>query len=140
MMSIPFQGGSARSRWTKVTDIMLEKEENNPCCHRLHVLALFKSDVNQAKQIIIGQTLAHHLNDNNMLPNMLYGLLPGKQCLSVVLKKVLCHDYIRIMKTAGAFIENDAIGCYDRLVNNLVRMILVKRGLPASVAACVGDL
>jgi hypothetical protein len=80
------------------------------------------------------------MNNKGLLPDMQYGSVPGKQCLSAVLKKVLSHDYIRLMKTAGAFIENDAIGCYDRLVNNLVLMLLVKLGLPKPVASCVGDL
>jgi len=38
MMTIPFQAGFVPPRWTKVMDIMLEKEENNPRCHRLHFL------------------------------------------------------------------------------------------------------
>jgi hypothetical protein len=49
MMSLPFQAGFALSQWNKVTDIMLEKEENNPHCHRLCILALFESDLNHAK-------------------------------------------------------------------------------------------
>jgi hypothetical protein len=140
MMSLPFQVGFAPQRWTTVTDIMLEKEVNNPCCHRLCILALFESDLNHAKRIIIGRHLLHHMNDKGMLPAMQHGSVPGKHCLSAVLKKVFSHDYIRLTKTTGAFIENDAIGCYDRLVNNLVLMLMVKLGLPKSVAACIGDL
>ena len=140
MMSIPFQVGFAPDRWTKVTDIMLEKEPGNPRCHRLRILALFESDLNHAKRVIIGRRLLHHMHDFGLLPEMQYGSVPGKHCLSAVLKKVLCHDHLRITKRSGAFLENDAIGCYDRLVNNLVLMLLVKLGLPKSVAACIGDL
>jgi hypothetical protein len=42
MMSLPFQAGFAPQCWTKIVDIMLEKEENNPRCHRLRILALFE--------------------------------------------------------------------------------------------------
>jgi hypothetical protein len=70
MMSLPFQVGFAPQRWTKVTDIMLEKEANNPRCHRLRILALFESDLNHAKCLIIGRHLLHHLNDQGMLPSM----------------------------------------------------------------------
>jgi hypothetical protein len=140
MMSLPFQVGFAPQCWTRVTDIMLEKEGNKPRCHRLRILALFESDLNHAKRIIIGHRLLHHMNDNGMLPQMQHGSVPGKHCLSAVLKKVFSHDYIRLTKTSGAFIENDAVGCYDRLVNNLVLMLIVKLGLPRSVAACIGEL
>jgi hypothetical protein len=119
---------------------MLEKEANNPRCHRLRILALFESDLNHAKRIIIGRRLLHHMNDKGMLPSMQHGLVPGKHCLSAALKKVFSHDYIRLTKKSGAFIENDAVGCYDRLVNNLVLMLIVKLGLPKSVASCIGDL
>jgi hypothetical protein len=140
MMSLPFQAGFAPDRWTRVTDIMLEKEANNPRCHRLRILALFESDFNHAKRVIIGRRLLHHMKDQGMLPGMQHGSVPGKHCLSAVLKKVLSHDHLRLTKTGGAFIENDAIGCYDRLVNNLVLMLLVKMGLPKSVASCIGEL
>jgi hypothetical protein len=137
---MPFLVGFALQRWTRVTDIMLEKEANNPRCHRLRILALFESDLNHAKRIIIGQRLLHHMKDNGMLPTMQHGSVPGKHCLSAVLKKVFSHDYLRLTKTSGAFIENDAVGCYDWLVNNLVLMLLVKLGLLNSVAVCISEL
>jgi hypothetical protein len=140
MISLPFQAGFAPSCWNKVTDIVLEKEENNPCCHRLYILALFESDLNHAKQVIIGRQLMHRLQDHNMVPAMQYGSVPGKQCLSAVLLKVLTHHHLRVMKTASTVVENDAVGCYDRLVNNLVLMLLTKLGLPKSVAQCIDQL
>jgi hypothetical protein len=140
MMSLPFQAGFAPERWTKVTDIMLEKEPNNPRCHRLCILALFESDLNHAKRFIIGRHLLHHMNDNNMIPTMQYGSVPGKHCISAVPKKVLCHDHLHLTKKNGAFLKNDAVGCYNRLVNNLVLMLMIKLGLPKSVAACIGGL
>jgi len=119
---------------------MLEKEAGNPRCHWLRILALFESDLNHAKKIVIGRKLLHHMHNFRLLPDMQHGSVPGKHCLSAVLKKVLSHDHLCITKWSGAFLENDAIGCYDRLVNNLVLMLLIKLGLPNSVAACIGEL
>jgi len=119
---------------------MLEKEQNNPRCHRLRILALFESDLNHAKRVIIGRKLLHHMNDHNILPDMQYGSVPGKHCISAVLKKILCHDHLRVTKVSGAFLENDAVGCYDRLVNNLVLMLMLKLGIPKSIVRCIGEL
>jgi hypothetical protein len=87
---------------------------------------------------IIGQKLSHHFHDANLLPHMEYGFLPGHQCLSAVLNKVIYHDYIHLMKMEAAFIENDAIGVYNHLVNKLILMMLQKLGFPPSVSECLG--
>jgi hypothetical protein len=140
MMSLPFLHGFSPNRWAKVTDIMLEKEPGNARCHRLCILALFESDFNQAKCIIIGRRVTHHLEDTKMIPAMQFGSRPGRQCPSAVLSKVLQHDIIRLTKSTAAYIENDAIGCYDRLVNNVVLLMLRKTGLPDTVALCLSKL
>jgi hypothetical protein len=82
----------------------------------------------------------HHLEDFDMVSPMQDGSRPGRQCISAVLKKVLAHDYVHLTATTAAFIENNAVGCYDRLVNNLILMLLKKLGLPPSVSACMGEL
>jgi hypothetical protein len=92
MMTIPFRIGFAPTRWTNIVDIMLEKEPGNARCHRLCIIALFESDFNQAKRILIGRKLIHHMADTLMTPSMQYGSTPGKQCLSAALKKILAHD------------------------------------------------
>ena len=71
---------------------------------------------------------------------MQFGSRPGKQCQSAVLSKVLSHDIVRLTRNTAAFIENDAVGCYDRLVNNLLLMLLEKLGLPLSVPQCLGSI
>jgi hypothetical protein len=120
MMSIPFKVGFTADHWNKVVDIMLPKDADLVRCHRLRIIALLESDYNQAKWILIGRCFTHHMEDSNLLPSMQYGSRPGCQCQSSVLKKVLAHDIVRITKTTAAFLEVDAIGCYNRLVNSFV--------------------
>jgi hypothetical protein len=119
---------------------MLKKDRGSSRCHRLRIIALFENDLNQAKRLFIGQTLSHHLEDFQLLPNMQCGSRTGRQCQSDVLQKVLCHDMARITKLPTAFIENDAVGCYDRLVNNLILLLLAKLGFAHSVCSCLGVL
>ncbi len=120
MRTIPFRAGFSPQKWRRVVDIMLEKQPGNSQIHRLRILALLESDFNQAVHIIIARQLSFHLEDNNMVPAMQYGSREGRQCVSAVLNKQLTHDIIDHKKSTAVFIENDATGCYDRMVNNLM--------------------
>jgi hypothetical protein len=80
------------------------------------------------------------MEDNHLLPEMQFGSRPGQRCTSALLKKVLCHDHVRLLKQTAAFVENDAVGCYDRLINNLILMVIRKLGLPESIATMLGTL
>jgi len=70
------------------------------------------------------------MEDNDMMVDMQYGSRPSKMCLSPVINKVLTYDIVHQTKVSGAFIENDAIGCYDCIVNSLVLLELRHLGLP----------
>lgn len=140
MMSLPFQNGFVPDRWPRVTDIMLHKEEGNARYHRLCIIALFESDLNQARHILIGQKITHHLEDSRLLPSMQFGSRPGQQCQSAVLHKVLSHDSTRITRTTSAFIENDVIGCYNCLVNNLILLLLQHLVFAKMLCSCLGML
>jgi hypothetical protein len=118
--------GIVPDRWTKVTDIMLEKKPGDSRCPCLQIIALFESNLNHAKRILIGRKIMHLLEDEHMLTDMQFGSRSGKRYTSAVLKKVICHDYVRLLKQSAAFVENDTVGCYDRLVNNLILLVLKK--------------
>jgi hypothetical protein len=119
---------------------MLEKDPGNARCHRLRILALFESDFNQAKSILIARKISHHIEDNKMVPQMQFGSRPGRNCHSAVLQKVLSHDIVRLTQGTATFMENDTVGCYDRLMNNILLQILLKLGLPSTVTKSIGNI
>jgi hypothetical protein len=97
------------------------------------------SDYNQSQCILIARRLSHRMEEMNLIPEMQYGSRPGKLCISPVLNKQLTYDIVRQTKRTAAIIENDAVGCYDRLMNPLVLLAMRWLGVPESLAKSVAS-
>ena len=139
MMSIPYLTGISPSRWRQTIDVMLEKKQGDRRIHRLRIVALQESDFNQANRLLIGRPLLHALEDHNHLPDIQYGSRPSKMCHSPVLNKVLTYEIHRYNKRPLAYIENDAVGCYDRIINPLVLIFLRILGLSKPLVASLAN-
>jgi hypothetical protein len=59
--------------------------------------------------------------------------------LEPVLNKVLTYEIHRYNKWPLAYIENDAVGCYDRIINPLVLIFLRILGLSTTLVASLAQ-
>jgi hypothetical protein len=129
MMSIPLTAGFSPNRWRQIIDVMLEKKPGDHRIHRLRIVALQESDFNQSNRLAIGRPLQTLLEQAKLAPDMQHGSRASKQCLSAVLNKQLTFEIHRYLKQPIAYIENDAVGCYDRIMNPLILIFLRILGL-----------
>lgn len=132
MMSIPYKVGISPQRWQQIVDVMLEKKPGERKIHRLRIVALLESDYNQSNRLLFSRPLQHALEDSHQLPDIQHGSRASKRCHSAVLNKVLTYEIHRYKKQPLAYIENDAKGCYDRIINPLVLIFLRILGLSST--------
>jgi hypothetical protein len=79
------------------------------------------------------------MEGNNLISPVQHGSHPGKQCICAVLNKKLTYDITRQTKITAAFIENDAIGCYDQLINPLLLLQLKHLGAAPSAMSSLSQ-
>jgi len=112
------------NRWEKVVGIILEKQIGILRIHCLCIIALMESGFNHLNRILFSRQLWFHMEDSNLVSEMQFGVRPGKQCISAVLHKLPCDNIVRHTKEMAAFIEIDAVGWFDCMVNNLLTLCL----------------
>jgi hypothetical protein len=99
--------------WQEIVDVMLEKNPGDTYIHRLHIIALQESDYNKCNRLMIVRPVLQHIKDQKLFPDLQFGSRPAKQCITAVLTKVLQLEIQRYKKQNIAYIQNDAMGCYD---------------------------
>jgi len=135
MMSIPLTAGISPSRWRQIIDVMLEKKPGDHRIHGLQIVALQESNFNQSNRLTIGRPLQSLMETINLAPDMQHGSRASKLCHSAVLNKQLTFEIHKYTKQPIAYIENDAVGCYDRIMNPLILLFLRILGLSPSAVA-----
>ena len=113
---------------------MLEKSpEHGPRLDKLRVIHLLEADYNFVLKLIWGRRLMRRAHENRLLSGVQHAR-PGHMAQSAVLSKVLSYDLIRLAKKIAASMDNDAAGCYDKIVPPHGNVCCRRIGLPKSAA------
>lgn len=111
--------------WQQEVNIMLEKNPGDLKIYRLPIIALQETDFNQINQLLLAWPPTHNSEDKSLIPTMQYGSESGKHCYSTILNKQITFHQTKV---TAAFIENGAIGYFDRMVNPVLILCLRKLG------------
>ena len=137
MMDLPMKHQFAPTRWCKAIQVLLEKDKGRPNVERLRTIQLVEADLNMVLKIIFGRRLVHHAEDKNFLPPSQFGSRPGVSCISAVFLKTLTYDLIRQLRQDACVFNNDAKGCYDRIIPSIGMLACIRLGLPRAPAVAL---
>jgi hypothetical protein len=117
IMPIPLAAGFCPERWKHVIDVMLEKIPGVVRTNKLCIIQLLEADLNQVLKIAFARNITKLARDNErVIGNHQYGR-SHKTCISPILNKLLTIKLLIQKKVNGIVFDNDAKGCYDRIIS-----------------------
>ena len=129
MINFPLRYGFAPTRWCKSITIMIAKDPGSSKIERIRVIHLFEADYNFTLKLLWGKRLVYQGEDHNCFGHQQFAR-PGHQAIDAVHKKTLTYDLSRIMAVNLGVLDNDASGCYDRIVVALGMIAALRLRMP----------
>jgi hypothetical protein len=132
MINFPITYGFAPERWTRSVTPLIEKDEGMPLLTRLRVIHLFEADYNLFLKILYGRRMVKNGERNNAMNDQQHGARPRRMTIDALLLARFEKDLIRQLKINSAHMDNDATGCYGRIIVSLGMIACRRLDLPSS--------
>ena len=139
LLNLPIACGFAPDRWTRSITPLLEKDDGKPYLTRLRVIHLFEADYNLFLKLIYGRRLVKNAETANALNDQQHGSRPRRMTTDALFLARLEKDLIRQTKANSAHMDNDATGCYDRIVTSLGMIACRRLGMPENAIRCQAE-
>jgi hypothetical protein len=139
MLNLPITYGFAPERWTHSITPLIEKDEGKPFLTRLRVIHLFEADYNLFLKLVYGKRMVRNAEKCNALNDQQHGSRPRLMTTDALFLARLEKDLIRQTKANSAHMDNDATGCYDRIVTSIGMLACRRLGMPEPAIRCQAD-
>lgn len=121
-------------RWTVVHNFLLEKIPGIPRLDKLRVIHLYEADWSLIQKFFVAYKLNNLASRQKTIPTEQAGGRPGRSAIELAASRVFMFETMRLQRLSGAVQYNDAKACYDRVVENISNLALMKQGLPTALA------
>jgi hypothetical protein len=140
MMTVPLATGFCTERWKKAIDVMLEKIPGVVRSNKLRIIQLLEADLNQVLCIAFATNIAKLAKNNKgIISDHQYGRAHAT-CMTPVLNKLLTVQLLIQKRTEVIVFDNDAKGCYDRIINGVALASLRRLGYSKESVKMLGLL
>ena len=133
MSELPVKHGFAPKRWKIAIQVVLPKDDGPPKISRLRNINILEADYNFVLRLIWGRRMIWEANDMNAFMKAQQAR-PRCLAISTAFNKVLSYDLFRQTKIVAASFDNNAQGCYDRIIPPHAMLCCRRLGLPKSAA------
>jgi hypothetical protein len=128
MMTVPSVTGFFPERWKKAIDVMMENIPGVVRSNKLRIIQLLEADLNQLLRIAFARNIAKLAKNNKgIISDHHYGRAHAT-CMTPVLNKLLTVQLLIQKRTVGIVFDNDAKGCYDRIISGVALVSLRRLG------------
>ena len=139
LLNLPIANGFAPERWTHSVTPLIEKDSGRPYLTRLRVIHLFEADYNLFLKIIFGRRMVKNAEQAQALNDQQHGSRPRRMTTDALFFARLEKDIIRQIRANSAHMDNDATGCYDRIIISLGMIACRRLGMPEAAIRCQTD-
>jgi hypothetical protein len=138
IMSIPLAEGFCPGQWRQAIDIVLENIPGVPRINKLRIIQLLEADLNQVLRSAFAINVSKLAQETpGIISKNQYGR-SHQMCLTPVLNKLLTVQILIQKKTNGIVLDNDANGCYDRIVSGIALAALRRIGYSKNSVRMLG--
>jgi len=103
------------------------KKKPEPLLNKLRIIELFEGDYVAVVKGLMRQ-LMYHLSVNNETDVGNFATEKGGFTHQAIYSRVWAYDIARICRESIATLDNDSVGCYDRMVPGLLSLLLRRVG------------
>jgi hypothetical protein len=121
-------------RWQTVHNFFLEKLPGNPLIEKLRVIHIYEADWNFLNRYFAAYKVSKLASREGTTTVEQGGGRPGRSSAEVATNTVLTYEIIRLQRLSGGVMYNDAKACFDRIVENIANMALLREGYPIEMA------
>jgi hypothetical protein len=140
MMTVPLDAGFCPERWRKAVNVMLEKIPGNIRTNELRIIQSLEADLNQVLRSAFARNISKLAQDKDgIISEHQYGR-SHRTCISPILNKLLTIQILIQKKTNGIVFDNDAKGCYDRIISGIALLSIRCLGYSKNSVKMLGKL
>jgi hypothetical protein len=134
LMNMAIKHSYTYQRWKTIHNFFIEKIPGRPLINKLRVIHIYEADWNYILKYFVSHQLHSRACREETVREEQTGGRAGKSAAYSATAAVITNEIICLQKLNCVTIFNDAAACFDRIIENISNLTLMREGLHPKVA------